>query len=207
MTNLLQEKATGEITVIAINGSPNREGNTSFLLEQVLRAVAEAGAKTKMFHVADMFDDMNDSFCTACSTPCAGICYKDSYLERVFDELRKADAIVIGSPVYFATVSAQIKAVFDKTRKLRMEKALAGKIGGAVSVGASRFGGQETTVRAVHDMMMVHGMTIVSDASVSATLGHHGVCAQKPAQDDTEAIKSAEVLGIRLVEEALRKAN
>jgi multimeric flavodoxin WrbA len=204
MTNVLQKKAPGEITVVAINGSPNKEGNTAFLLEQVLKAVAETGAKTKLFHVAEMFDDLSDSFCVACSTPCSGVCYKDSYLEGVFDELKNADALVIGSPVYFATVSAQIKAVFDKTRKLRMEKALAGKIGGAVSVGASRFGGQETTVRAIHDMMMVHGMTIVSDASISATLGHHGVCAQKPAQDDTEAIKSAKVLGIRLTEEAIK---
>jgi hypothetical protein len=49
--------------------------------------------------------------------------------------------------------------------------------------------------------MMVHGMTVVSDSSASATIGHHGVCAQKPAQEDTEAAKSARVLGVRLVEE------
>jgi multimeric flavodoxin WrbA len=190
-----------KVFVVALNGSPDKEGNTAFLLEQVLQASRDAGAETQILHVMDLLEDQDEPFCIACSTPCAGICYKDTELEQAFDILAKADAIVVGSPVYFATVSAQLKAIFDKTRKLRADKALTGKIGAAVSVGASRFGGQETTVRAIHDIMMVHGMTIVSDSSVSATLGHHGVCAQKPAADDAEAIKSAKVVGVRLVEE------
>jgi len=45
-------------------------------------------------------------------------------LEEAYEILKKADAIVMGSPVYFGSVSAQLKAFFDKTRKLRSEKAL-----------------------------------------------------------------------------------
>jgi multimeric flavodoxin WrbA len=190
-----------EVFIVAINGSPNKEGNTAFLLEQVLQSARDFGAKTEMLHSMDMLENLDEPFCTACSTPCAGICYQDSELEKAFEILAKADAIVVGSPVYFATVSAQLKAIFDKTRKLRAEKALAGKVGAGVAVGASRFGGQETTVRAIHDIMMVHGMTIVSDSSISMTLGHHGVCAQKPAADDIDAIRSAKVVGVRLVQE------
>ncbi|HEY3374817.1 MAG TPA: NAD(P)H-dependent oxidoreductase [Candidatus Aquicultor sp.] len=190
-----------DIVVVAINGSPNVGGNTAFLLKEVLRAAEEAGAKTKFIHAMDALADQQRPFCTACSTPCVGTCFKNTELESVFKTLVDADAIVLGSPVYFGTVSAQLKAIFDKSRKLRSEKGLAGKVGAAVSVGASRYGGQETTVRALHDIMMVHGMSVVSDSSISMTIGHHGVCAQKPAQDDAEAIRSARITGVRLVEE------
>lgn len=193
-----------EIFIVAINGSPNKDGNTAFLLQQVMSAAEEAGAKTSILDSMDILEDLDEPYCTACSNPCTGRCYEDTKLEQSFEILSRADAIVLGSPVYFGTVSAQLKAIFDKSRKLRSEKALAGKIGAGVSVGASRFGGQETTVRAIHDIMMVHGMTIVSDSSVSATIGHYGVCGQKPAEMDAEAIKSARVVGIRLVEECRR---
>ncbi|MDI6717275.1 MAG: NAD(P)H-dependent oxidoreductase [Actinomycetota bacterium] len=187
--------------VVAINGSPNKDGNTAFLLRQVLNAAEEAGAKTELLHSMEILEGQEKPYCEACSTPCIGDCYEGTKLEEAFKTISKADAIVLGSPVYFGTVSAQLKAIFDKSRSLRKEKALVGKVGAAVSVGSSRFGGQETTVRALHDIMMVHGMTVVSDSSLSMSVGHHGVCAQKPAENDTEAIKSARIIGLRLVEE------
>jgi len=193
-----------EVFVVAINGSPNMDGNTAFLLEQVLQAAAEAGAKTKLLHSMEMLEGQEKPYCDVCSSPCNESCYEDTALEKAFEMMTKADALVLGSPVYFGTVSAQLKAIFDKSRAVRGRKGLAGKIGAAVSVGASRFGGQETTVRALHDIMMVHGMAVVSDSSISATIGHHGVCAQKPARDDADAIKSARVIGVRLVEESTK---
>lgn len=196
----------GEITIVAINGSPNEDGNTAFLLRQVLRAAAEAGAKTELLHSMEVLEDQDKPYCDACSSPCNESCIEDTKLEKAFQTIAKADALILGSPVYFGTVSAQLKAIFDKSRALRSRKELAGKIGAAVSVGASRFGGQETTIRALHDIMMVHGMTVVSDSSISATIGHHGVCAQKPAESDADAIKSARVIGIRLVEECGKRA-
>jgi len=194
-----------EVFIVAINGSPNKDGNTSFLLSQVLQAAAEAGAKTELLHSMEMLEGQESPFCEACSSPCNASCYEGTELEGAFETIRRADAVVLGSPVYFGTVSAQLKAIFDKSRALRADKSLAGKVGAGVSVGASRFGGQETTVRAIHDIMMVHGMTVVTDASASATIGHYGVCAQKPADSDTDAIKSARVTGIRLVEECSKK--
>lgn len=190
-----------EIFVVAINGSPNEDGNTAFLLKEVLKSAEKVGAKTELLHSMNILEGQEKPYCDACSSPCNESCYEDTLLEEAFDKLARADAIVLGSPVYFGTVSAQLKAIFDKSRAYRKRKAFAGKVGAAVTVGSSRFGGQETTIRALHDIMMVHGMTVVSDSSVSETIGHHGVCAQKPADKDVEAIKSARVVGIRLVEE------
>lgn len=194
-----------EIFVVGINGSPNDDGNTAFLVRKVLQAAKEAGAATELLHVMDILKDQDKPFCDVCSSPCNESCYEDTRLEEAFETMAKADALVIGSPVYFGTVSAQLKAIFDKSRALRGKKAFAGTVGAAVSVGASRFGGQETTVRTIHDIMMVHGMTVVSDSSISESIGHHGVCGQRPAESDAEAIKSARVTGIRLVEECKNK--
>jgi len=69
-----------------------------------------------------------------------------------------------------------------------------------VTVGGARFGGQETTMKALHDIMLVHGMTIVGDGYVGDDCGHHGVCAQQPADKDEFAIKRAKILGRRLVD-------
>lgn len=190
-----------DIFVVGINGSPNEDGNTAFLIKEVLRAASEAGAKTELLHSMEVLEDQDKPYCDACSSPCDESCYIGTKLESALETMAKADALIVGSPVYFGTVSAQLKAIFDKSRALRAKKALVAKVGAGVSVGASRFGGQETTIRAIHDIMMVHGMTIVSDSSATETIGHHGVCGQRPAESDADAIKSARVTGKRLVEE------
>lgn len=186
--------------ILAINGSPRRDGNTAFLLNQVLEEAKENGAQVKILHVIDALEDQDKPYCDACSSPCNRSCVDGTVLEGAFDLLEKADAIVLGSPVYFGTVSAQMKAFWDKSRCIRSEKALIGKIGGAVAVGASRFGGQETTIRTLHDIMLIHGMSIIGDGSTQFDAGHQGVCGQKPADEDRDAIKRAIVMGRRVVE-------
>ena len=104
--------------------------------------------------------------------------------------------------MYFGTVSAQFKAFWDKSRNLRREKALVNKPGGALAVGAARFGGQETTVRAIHDIFLVHGMRVVGDGSAASGAGHQGVYGQKPVADDEYAAERARVLAEGLVEAA-----
>jgi len=190
--------------ILAINGSPNKEGNTVFLLNKVLEEVRENGAQTEMIHVMDALEDQDKPYCDACSSPCNRSCIDGTELEGVFARLEESDGIILGSPVYFGTVSAQMKAFWDKSRCVRTEKALIGKVGGAVSVGASRFGGQETTVRALHDIMLIQGMNIIGDGSTEFDAGHQGVCGQKPAEEDQDALKRAKVMGRRIVKEALK---
>jgi len=85
---------------------------------------------------------------------------------------------------------------------LRKEKAFLNVVGAAVSCGAGRFGGQETTLNAMFDMMFVQGMTIVSDGYIDDGCGHHGACAKKPAEDDDFALTRAKVLARRVAEVA-----
>jgi multimeric flavodoxin WrbA len=193
--------------IVAINGSPNKDGNTVFLLNQVLEEAKRNGAEVELLHVIDALEDQDKPYCDACSSPCNRSCIDGTELEKAYDLLEKTDGLVIGSPVYFGTVSAQMKAFWDKSRCIRSEKVLIGKVGGAVAVGASRFGGQETTIRTLHDIMLIHGMNIIGDGSIQFDAGHQGVCGQRPAGEDKEAIKRAKVMGRRIVEEAQKHKN
>jgi multimeric flavodoxin WrbA len=189
------------VLILAINGSPNKQGNTAFLLNQVLEEAQNNGARIEMIHAIDALCDQDKPYCDACSSPCNRSCIDGTELEQVFNRLEEMDGLILGSPVYFGTVSAQMKAFWDKSRCVRSEKALIGKVGGAVSVGASRFGGQETTIRTLHDIMLIHGMKLIGDGSSHYDAGHQGVCAQKPASEDPDALKRAKVMGRRIVEE------
>lgn len=196
--------------LVCLNGSPNKKGNTKLLLETIAEKVKRLGSEVVILDVADLLNSLKQPFCVACSSPCSGECYKGSKLEEAFELLKKADGIIIGSPVYFGSVSGQIKAFFDKTRKLRSEKVLYNKVIAGVTVGASKYGGQETTMKAIHDMALVQGMIIVGDGFTEDDCGHHGVCAQKPSENDEFALKRAEIIAKRLVEvcratESLRK--
>jgi multimeric flavodoxin WrbA len=188
------------MVIIGLNGSSNKNGNTYYLLDEILKKCKEDGAETEIIDVHEAVMSAMWPFCTVCSTPCSGKCYENTKLEIAYEKIKKADALVIGSPVYFGSVSAQLKAFFDKTRKQRGEKAFIGLPGAAVTVGGSKYGGQENTIKAIHDMMLVQGMTIVGDGYFDYDAGHHGVCAQKPAQNDKSAEQRIPILAKRLVQ-------
>lgn len=191
-----------KILIVAINGSPNREGNTSFLLQQALDECTTRGADTEVLFCREIFKDQRNPFCVACSSPCTGKCYKNKELANAYELISSADGLILGSPVYFGTVSAQLKTFFDKSRALRTEKKLLNVVGGAITCGASRFGGQETTIRAMHDIMLVHGMIIVGDGYYEDDCGHMGAAAQRPAEEDDNAIQRSRIIGKRIFEVA-----
>ena len=191
-----------KLLIVAINGSPNREGNTSFLLQQALDECATRGADTEALFCREVFKDQKTPFCVACSSPCTGKCYKNKELANAYELISRADGLILGSPVYFGTISAQLKTFFDKSRVLRTEKKLLNVVGGAITSGASRFGGQETTIRTMHDIMLVQGMIIIGDGYHEDDCGHMGAAAQRPAQEDDNGIQRSRIMGKRIFEVA-----
>ncbi len=189
--------------VIAINGSHHKDGDIAFLLNIILTDLKEKGAETKLYNAHDAILSCKSPFCTSCSSPCSRACFSRE-LTEIFDNMEDADAIVFGSPVYFGTMCGQLKCLFDKTRSLRGKNALLGKIGLAVSCGASKYGGQEATLRAIQDSMLVDGMTIIGTSS-SALAGHQGVSATHPSKDDEFAISRAHSAATRIYEELTKQ--
>ena len=162
----------------------------------------ELGAETRLINVAEVLAELDKPFCDNCSTPCEAACAEGNRLGEALDLLRQVDGLIVGSPVYFGTITGQLAAFWDKTRSLRSDKALLNVVGGVVTVAQARFGGQETTLKAIHDLMLVQGMIIVGDGHREFDCGHHGVCAQRPSKDDANAISRVRILARRIVEVA-----
>ena len=122
--------------VLGLVCSPRKEGNTQILITQALSAAREAGAETEMLHVADL----DIAPCDACGGCMAeGVCIVEDDMQIVYEQLDQADGIIFGTPVYFLNVSAQAKAIMDRTYALLMKGKLRGKVA-AVLAAARRVG-------------------------------------------------------------------
>lgn len=186
--------------IVAINASPHKDGNTAFMLKTALDNLEKRGFDTELIYLQSALDSAKTPFCKCCSSPCSKACYKGTELETVLDKTEKADCVIFGSPVYFGVMTAQLKCFFDKTRDARSRKAFVGKLGCAFVCGGSLFGGQEATVRSIHDAMLVDGFTVVGTSS-SGGAGHFGVCALSPADADKNALSRIDIICERIAEE------
>lgn len=100
--------------VLGIAGSPRRHGNSDRLLEACLDGARAAGAVTDLLVVADA-GVAPCRGCNACSS--TGECVVRDGVQRAYALIDAADAIVIASPVYFATVPAVLKALYDRCQQ------------------------------------------------------------------------------------------
>ena len=102
--------------VMAVLGSPNRNGNSATLAEHFLLKSKEAGAETKLFFL----EGMNYKGCKACMKCKSGLdkCAINDDLSGVLQEMHMSDIIVLASPNYFGDVSGQLKLFIDRTYSL-----------------------------------------------------------------------------------------
>jgi multimeric flavodoxin WrbA len=120
-------------------------------------------------------------------------------------DLRVA-GIIIGTPVYFGTMTSLCKAFIERFMHFRRNKfALGGKVGGAVAVGGARHGGQERTLQDLHAAMLSQEMVVVGDGQPTA---HTGATLWNNWKDDITqdeaGMATAKNLGRRVAEVALR---
>ncbi len=117
-----------------------------------------------------------------------------SAAEVTADDFIQSDGIVAGSPVYFGTMAAELKSVFDKFVGVRLK--MENKIGAAFATSADPSGGKETTIFSIIQAMLIYGMMVIGDP-MSAT-GHYGAaCVGSP---DDIAMKRGADLGKRAAE-------
>jgi multimeric flavodoxin WrbA len=101
--------------VFGIVGSPRKGGNTDLLISQVLEGAKSARAETGKIYL----NDLRIRPCQSCGKdPRPKFCLFDDGMKIVYDALQSYDAIVLGSPVYFDTVSAQTKLMIDRSNCL-----------------------------------------------------------------------------------------
>jgi len=108
-----------QIKVLGIAGSPRRGGNSDLLLERALTGAAEAGANVERIVVARL----RIAPCIACDG-CwtAGRCVVQDEFQDVYEKLIVAERVILATPIYFMTVSAQAKAFIDRCQCLWARK-------------------------------------------------------------------------------------
>ena len=99
--------------VLILSGSPRKGGNSDTLCDEFLRGAVEAGNEVEKIRVADA----NIAPCKGCyyCTKNGGRCVMNDGMGEILQKIIDCDVLVLASPVYFYSVSAQLKAVIDRT--------------------------------------------------------------------------------------------
>ncbi|GHV33620.1 flavodoxin family protein [Clostridia bacterium] len=179
--------------VLAINGSPRKEGNTAQMLNTVLKVCEKAGHATELYQAGGR----GVSGCRACGG-CSrrkGRCAIDDWVNEVYPKMAAADAIILGSPTYFADLTPEIKALIDRTGFIAMYegKRFSRKIGAAVA--AVRRAG------AVHTMDSMNHFFLINDMVVPGSTYWNMSLAMNPGdyERDEEGVETMERLGENIV--------
>ena len=102
--------------LLAFNGSPRKKWNTAQLLEHALEGAESEGAKTKLYHLYDM-DFKGCTSCFACKRAGGksyGHCAVNDDLKPIFAKIEKADAILVGSPIYYGITTGVTRCFLER---------------------------------------------------------------------------------------------
>lgn len=102
--------------VIAINGSPRKEWNTASMLKKVLEGAAAQGAETELVNLYDLdFKGCISCFgCKIIGGKSYGKCAMRDDLTPVLERVEQADALVLGSPIYFGSVTGELRSFIER---------------------------------------------------------------------------------------------
>jgi multimeric flavodoxin WrbA len=127
--------------ILAIFGSPRRGGNTERLLEAFLEGACTGATSCRRLVVTDQ----GIGPCTGCQACDAdGACVLDDGMKPVYEWIDEADLVVLASPIYFYGITAQAKALIDRSQALWARKhrlgirASVAKSGFLIAAGGSR---------------------------------------------------------------------
>jgi multimeric flavodoxin WrbA len=178
--------------IVGLSFSPRVQGNTELLLEAALSSAQKQGAETELFHVADKNIAPCDG-CGACFKN--GECHIQDDMQPLYKKLLQCDGIIFGSPVYFYNITAQGKAVIDRSIALR-GTGLANKVGGIIVVGGSL--GLVDAVKDLYFYIVINQM--IPANFVAAYASHKG-----DVKKMEKCLKASEDLGIQMAKIAEKK--
>lgn len=187
--------------ILGIAGSPRRRGNSERLLDACLEGVTAAGGAVDKLVVVES-DVAPCNGCDSCVT--TGECVLTDGMTAVYPRLDSADAIVVASPVFFATVPAVLKALYDRCqpywarRWVMGEPAPARKRPGAILL--ARAGGDpfgfEAAVTPTESVFAVLGVRTTGKLEVA------GVDEPGDISRHADALERAREIGSKVVREA-----
>ena len=176
---------------IAVNGSPRAGGNTEILLKETLRQLDDNGWKTELAKVGGTAI-RGCLACYKCFENKDNECIiKTDGFNDIFAKLPNADAMILGSPTYFAAISADLKALLERAGLVAIanDHAFSGKIGAAVV--AVRRGGATHAFDSINHMFQMSRMIIPGSTYWNMGVGRD----KEEVRDDEEGMANMRHLG------------
>lgn len=175
--------------VILLNGSPRANGNTFTALNEMKKIFDESGIESEIIHVG------NKAIrgCVACGS-CGQNkkCVFDDEVNQIAELFEKADGLVLGSPVYYASANSTLTALCDRLfYSSKFDKTM--KVGASVAV--ARRGGLTATYDQLNKYFGISGMPIASGQYWN---GAHGG-APGQASEDIEGMQQMRTLARNMV--------
>ena len=175
--------------VLMLNGSPHVEGNTSIALKEMVKVFEQESVEVDYVDLG-----MKDIRSCICCGKCQelGKCVFNDIVNDLAVKFEAADALVVGSPVYYASANATLVAAltriffstsFDKTMKL------------GASVVCCRRGGASATFDELNKFFTISGMPVVSSQYWNSV---HGLVPGEAAQD-AEGLQTMRTLARNMV--------
>ena len=145
---------------LAINASPRRKSNTGILIDHVLQPLKDAGWNTEVIKIGAK--PMSGCIaCMQCMKRKDNRCSitRDAFND-IFPKMLEADAIILGTPTYFADMTGELKGFIDRAGFVALAngRKFAGKIGAAVV--AVRRGGATHAFDSINHLFQISGMII-----------------------------------------------
>jgi multimeric flavodoxin WrbA len=221
-----------KVRIVGISSSP-RHANTELLVKEALAAAeAKYGASTELIS----FKGKRLSGCLDCKAcerrreenPAEQCVMDDDWQELITPLVDPVpDGLIIGSPVYFANVNAQLRAFMERCTSLfkpfwhaeipHTPPDFSRTAAGAVSIGFHRHGGQEVAVNTILQWLLICGFVVVGSCDPEhgpvGYLGGEawqdatGVSSKDSVLKDDWGLLSARIVGERVAETALLLAN
>lgn len=165
------------------------------MIDEAAKALKKAGIEVESLSIRDL--DVRP--CTGCE-----MCFDGSWRCPIKDDglslmrrMAKADGIILASPVYCGGVTAQLKAIMDRSVIAYQNKDLKDKVGGAICVGGGSHGGQELAVLQIVSAFSMQDMIVAGpDGGMPGAMGT--ASDKGDLRNDKDGLKSAGDLGKRM---------
>lgn len=180
--------------VVAVNGSPRKNGNVSQMIQIVFQILQEEGIETEEIRVADV--NLSGCIdCRMCRRPeSRGICVlKGDDFNAWIKKLEAADGIILASPTYVGGVSGQLKCFMDRAcRVTRSSHSLQHKVGAPLI--AARRGGATMVFNSLMAFFTTREMIVPCSDYWNYCLGHD----RGEIMSDQEGLQSVRILAANM---------
>lgn len=177
--------------VLAINGSPRKNGNTEFLINTVFKELNNEGIETELVQIGG--NAVRGCLaCNKCFENKDGKCViQTDMMNKIIGKMIAADGIIIGSPTYFANVTSEIKALIDRAGYVGIANGHAFKRKVGAAVVAVRRAGSTDAFDAINKFFFIQQMIVPGSVYWNLGIGR----AAGSVESDEEGINTMHILG------------